>query len=335
MRLLVLGGTRFVGRAVVADGLRRGWDVTVLNRGMTADPPHGARRVVADRTVPGELEAALDRAGPPGWDVAVDTWSGAPRVATEAAAALAARVGSVGYVSSASVYVWGQHRDERSPLVEGDPAAEDGDYAALKRGAELGVVSAAPTALLARAGLILGPHEDIGRLPWWLSRAARGGPMVAPGRPDRPLQYVDARDLAAWLLDALAAGRSGPVDVASRSGHATTRTLLEACLAATGSDAELVWIGDDELAAAGVEPWTQLPCWVPEHGEFAGFLEVDTSLAAATGLVCRPLADTVTDTWAWLQRDGAPAQRPDRPVHGLPAELERRLLEGRPASADR
>lgn len=173
---------------------------------------------------------------------------------------------------------------------------------------------------------MLGPHEDIGRLPWWLGRIARGGRVVAPGRPGRPLQYIDARDLAVFVLDRLAVGVGGPVDVISRSGHATTAGLLQACVEATGSDAELVWVSEQDLEAAGAEPWTHLPCWVPEHGEFAGFLEVDTTRAARAGLVCRPVTETVADTWAWMQREPLPAQRPDRDVHGLPEALERDLL---------
>lgn len=323
MRLLMLGGTRFVGRALINDALARGWEVTAVHRGVTGAVPGGVVELRADRTVPGELERAL---GEQGWDVAVDTWAAAPRIATQAAALLVGRVGSYGYVSSGSVYVWGSHLNETSPMVDGDPQADDGDYPALKRGAELGVLAAFPDALLARAGLILGPYEDIGRLPWWLQRVARGGRVVAPGRPTRPLQYVDVRDLASWLLTGLQAGLAGPVDVISPSGHATTEQLLQACLTATGAEAELVWISEQELTAAGAEPWTHLPCWVPEQGEFDGFLEADTTTAAATGLQCRPITDTVTDTWTWLQQDGLPPQRDDRDVHGLPTELEQRLL---------
>lgn len=326
VRLLVLGGTRFVGRAIVAEGLARGWEVTALNRGVTGRLPAGTTSLLADRASPGDLDRAL---GDHTWDIAVDTWADAPIVASTAAWALTGRTRRYGYLSSSSVYTWGSHIDETSPVVEGDPLGEDGDYAALKRGAELGVVDAFPDALLARAGLILGPHEDIGRLPWWLDRISRGGRVVAPGRPGRPLQYVDARDLATWLLSGLSGELTGPVDVISRSGHATTARLLESCVAVTGSDAELVWVDETDLQAAGVEPWTQLPCWVPESEEFDGFLEADTSLAAATGLICRPVRDTVADTWAWLQRDGMPAQRPDRPVHALPPDLEERLLSGR------
>ncbi|HUR73804.1 MAG TPA: NAD-dependent epimerase/dehydratase family protein [Sporichthya sp.] len=323
MRLLVLGGTRFVGRAVVDDALARGWEVSAVNRGLTGTLPAGVRTALADRTSEAALTAAL---GDGTWDAVVDTWSGAPATAGLAARLLRGRARRFGYVSSLSVYVWGSHVDESAPVVPGDPDATDGDYAALKRGAELAVLDAFPDAVLARAGLILGPHEDIGRLPWWLNRIARGGPVVAPGRPDRPLQYVDARDLARWLLDNLAGDLQGPVDVVSRSGHSTTRGLLQACIDVTGSDARLVWVDEATLAAAGAEPWTQLPCWVPEAGEFAGFLESDTSLAAATGLHCRPVAETVADTWAWLRAEGRPSQRPDRPTHGLPPEIEARLL---------
>lgn len=323
MELLVLGGTRFVGRAVVADALARGWQATALHRGVTPGLPDGVTALHADRTDETALAAAL--AGRR-FDAVVDTWAGAPVVATAAARLLRDRADRFGYVSTSGVYVWGEHVDEGSPLVEADPASTGRDYAADKRGAELGVLQSFPDALLARAGLILGPFEDIGRLPWWLTRIAAGGRVVAPGRPGRPLQYVDARDLARWLLDGLSTGLTGPVDTISRSGQASTAELLEACVSATGTDAELVWVPEEQLAAAGAEPWTQLPCWVPETGEFAGFLECDTSHAAATGLVCRPVRDTVADTWAWLQRSGPLPQRPDRPIHGLPVALEQQLL---------
>ena len=323
MRILVLGGTRFVGRAVVQEAMDRGWDVTALHRGRTGALPAGVRVLHADRADVEQLATAL---GDDSWDVVVDTWSAAPRVATNTARLLVGRTGRYGYVSSGSVYTWGHHVDETSPLVGGDPQAVDGDYGALKRGAELGVLAAFPEALLARAGLILGPHEDIGRLPWWLQRVARGARVVAPGRPDRPLQYVDVRDLATWLLSSLASDLTGPVDVISRSGHATTAELLQACIQVTGSDGQLVWFSEEELAAAGVQPWTHLPCWVPERGDFAGFFEADTTRAASTGLQCRPVTDTVADTWAWMQRDALPPQRADRDVHGLPPALEHQLL---------
>lgn len=325
MRVLVLGGTRFVGRALVVDALARGWDVTALHRGVTGELPDGVTVLKADRTDRAALQAAL---GDLAWDAVVDTWAGAPSVVRDSAQLLHGRVERAGYVSSMSVYTWPRTAggDESAPVVEGDPGADASDYAADKRGGELAVLESFPEVLLARAGMILGPYEDIGRLPWWLGRIARGGRVVAPGRPGRPLQYVDVRDLVTWLLDALASGLTGPVDTVSRPGHATMQELLEACVAVTGSDAELVWVDEGRLAEAGVEPWTQLPCWMPETGETAGFMAADTSLAARTGLVCRPVEQTVVDTWAWLQRDGWPAARPDRPPVGLPEELEQQLL---------
>jgi nucleoside-diphosphate-sugar epimerase len=327
MRLLVLGGTRFVGRAVVSGALGRGWDVTLLNRGATADPPPGVRSLIADRTSYADLTSVL---GEERWDLVVDTWSGAPSVVRDAAGLLAHRSDRYGYVSSRSVYTWPPEPggDESKPVVEGDPDAESTGYAADKRGGELAALReyGEGRVLLARAGLILGPHEDIGRLPWWLSRISRGGRVVAPGAPDRGLQYVDARDLATWLLDNLTAGTAGPVDVVSPPNSTTTRELLEACIAATGSDAELVWVPETVLESEEVEPWTQLPCWVPSIGELSGLMASDTSRAAATGLRIRPVRETVADTWAWLQADGMPAQRKDRPQHGLPPEVEKRLL---------
>jgi nucleoside-diphosphate-sugar epimerase len=327
MRLLVLGGTRFVGRAVANDAGARGWDVTVLNRGATARPPDGVTTLTADRTSYPELRDALADAS---WDLVVDTWAGAPSVVRDAAGLLAARTGRYGYVSTRSVYVWPPEpgADETAPLVDADPDADRRDYAADKRGGELAALREYGEArvLMARAGLILGPYEDVGRLPWWLGRIARGGQVVAPGDPKRGLQYVDARDLAAWLLDNLENGGTGPVDIVCPRDVVTIEDLLTACIAATGSDAELVWVPESVLDEEAVEGWTQLPCWVPSTGELAGMMESDTSKAIATGLRCRPVEETVRDTWAWVQRDGMPAPREGLPLNGLPPELEKRVL---------
>ncbi len=325
MNLLVLGGTQFVGRAVVLDALSRGWQVTALHRGLTGTLPPEVEHLTADRTDPVSLAAALDGRS---FDLAVDTWSSAPRVVQVAARLLVGRVRRLAYVSSLSVYVDGRPAlgDESWATVEADPAADLTDYAADKRGGELAVLEGFPDALLARAGMILGPWENIGRLPWWLDRCSRGGRVVAPGRAEGPLQYVDVRDLAAWTLDGLAGDVAGPFDLTSRPGLHTTGSLLEAVVEATGSTAELVWVDEERVLAAGVEPWTQLPCWVPEGGEWTGFMTGDTTAALATGLRSRPVTETVTDTWAWLQADGMPVPPADRLAPGLPLALEAILL---------
>jgi 2'-hydroxyisoflavone reductase len=322
-RLLVLGGGHFVGAAVVEDAIARGWDVTAFSRGQTGEVPAGARHVRGDRTRAGDLRAVAGE----DWDAVLDTWSGAARVVRDSANALAGRAGHYGYVSSRSVY-----RDvtagEEGETWDATPDDEATDYGAMKAGGELAALAAfGERALIARAGLILGPREDVGRLPWWLARIARGGRVLAPGPRDLPLQLIDARDLAAWMLDMAAAGRGGTFNAVGRRGDATMEDVLEACVAATGSDAELVWTDPEPILAAGVEPWTDLPIWIPPGHEWAGMHDAPVEKAHAAGLRTRPVQETVSDTWAWMQAvGGAPPKRPDRPEPGLDPEREAAIL---------
>ncbi|MFF8988422.1 NAD-dependent epimerase/dehydratase family protein [Streptomyces sp. NPDC014983] len=341
MRLLVLGGTEFVGRVVAEAALGRGWEVTLFNRGRH-EPPAGARLLRGDRTAEGGLAALAGG----DWDAVVDTWSAAPRAVRETARLLRGRTGRYAYVSSRSVYAWPSPpgAGEDAPLVEG-AAADAGptEYALDKRGGELAALESfgAEGSLLVRAGLILGPYENIGRLPWWLTRIARGGPVLAPGPRDLPLQYIDARDLANWLLGALERALGGPYDLVSPPGHTTMGALLEACVAATGADAELCWAEPEAILDAGIEPWTELPVWVPPGGEmFDSVHRTDVSRALGTGLVCRPVTETVEDTWRWLTGiGGVPPRRPDRPAVGLGPEAEAKVLaalrEGVPGTTPR
>jgi len=327
MRVLILGGTEFVGRAFVEEALAKGWDVSVFNRGTHA-VPDGVTALRGDRRKPGGLEALAQGE----WDVVVDTWSWAPVAVRDAAEALKDRAGRYVYVSSRSVYEFptAAGADEGAALVDGS-ADEDGDdvpYAQAKRGGELGALRGfGDRALLVRAGLILGPYENIGRLPWWLRRVARGGPVLAPGPRDLGLQYIDARDMAIWCLDAAAAGLHGPYNMISPSGFTTMRELLETCVRVTGSDAELRWVEPEAILGAGVEPWTDLPIWIPPGEAHATIHEADVAKAVAAGLKCRPVTETVADTWEWLQRiGGEPPQRPDRPKVGLDPQVEASLI---------
>jgi 2'-hydroxyisoflavone reductase len=329
MRLLVLGGTHHVGRAVVETALARGDDVTTLTRGVSGPSASGAIALHADRTDPAMLRATLGTAE---WDAVIDTWSGAPAVVRDSAALLAYRAGHYGYVSSRSVYSWppppGQ--DESGPVVDGDPAdTGQDDYAAAKRGGELAAVEAfGDRALLARAGLIIGPYEIVGRMPWWLGRIDRGGDVLAPGPPDRPLQLIDCRDLAAWMLTAAGRGIGGAFNTVSKSGHATMASLLDAAISATGSSARLVWVSPEVIESAGIEAWTELPIWLPPTGEAAGLHDGDVSAAYAAGLTCRPIEETIADTWQWLQAEGYPEARPGT---GLDPDSERRVLDSLPS----
>ncbi|MEV4411990.1 NAD-dependent epimerase/dehydratase family protein [Catellatospora sp. NPDC049609] len=318
MRLLILGGTRFLGRAVAAGAVARGWRVTALHRG-TAAPPAQVESLLGDRTDaagPVVAEAARRR-----WDLVLDTWDGPPEVVDRAATALAASAGRYVYVSSRSVY-----RDlsapglvEESALVAAPPAGtapERATFGQLKAGAERRVRAAfGERALIVRPGLVLGPREHPERLVWWLRRLARGGDVPVPGPPGLPVQYVDVRDLARWLLDAAAAGRGGTFNAVSPPGHTTMGALLASCRDATGSGARLRWVPPGAVLAAGVLPWSELPIWIPEGSPVRGLHETAADRAYAAGLRCRPIAETVADTWAWLRpsaHDGPAGLGPDR-----------------------
>ncbi len=325
MKLLMLGGTEFVGRAVTEDALARGWDVAVFHRGRH-EAPQGAVSLHGDRTTDDGLKTLADGT----WDAVVDTWSGAPSAVRDAARLLEGRAGRYVYISSRSVYRFPTPLGlgEEADVVDGSPDDGDVDYAEAKRGGELAALEVfGEKALLVRAGLILGPYENIGRLPWWLTRIAQGGPVLAPGPRDAGLQYIDVRDLATWTLDAIEQGLDGPYNVVSPPGHTTMGELLETANAVTGGRAELRWSEPQAIVDAGIEPWIELPIWLPAGEEHDYMHQGDVTKALATGLKNRPVAETVADTWAWLQSIGGTApQRPDRTPVGLAPEKEAAFL---------
>jgi 2'-hydroxyisoflavone reductase len=330
VRLLILGGTNFVGRCVAEEAIARGWAVTAFNRGISGTSLEQMELLQGDRLTPADLEQLRGRE----WDAVVDTWSGAPVAVRDSARVLAESVPAYLYVSSRSVYQSpvDDRAAEDAPIVDAAPDADGGSYPECKAGAEraLGEIYA-DRALFARAGLILGPYEDVGRLPWWLGRMARGGPVLAPGPRSLPLQYIDARDLAAWLLTCAEGDVGGAFNVVSRPGHTTMGELLTECAAVTGDQAELRWTPPEPILAAGVEPWTDLPIWVPPGHPYEqlGIHSADTTKAHDAGLECRPVQETVADTWAWLRSlNGSPPQRADRPTPGLDPERESAILDG-------
>ncbi|MGW6741378.1 NAD-dependent epimerase/dehydratase family protein [Streptomyces sp. NPDC055025] len=298
-RLLVLGGSAFVGRAVVEAALSRGWAVTTFNW----DRPTrtGAlEHITGDRTSPGDLAALRGRS----WDQVVDTWQGPSAAVRASARLLAGSVENYCYISSLTVY----RHPAPAPLTESRPllAGRSDDragYPERKAGAEREVVAVfGDRALLARPGLVVGPWEYVGRLPWWLLRMRDHTDVLAPGPTGRQVQYVDARDLAAWVLDAGRARLGGGYNVVCPPGHATTGRLLEACRAVTGGSARLNWIADDRLLDSGVQPWSELPLWIPRRPDEADVYDVDVTRILAAGGRFRPLEETVADTWAWLTR---------------------------------
>jgi 2'-hydroxyisoflavone reductase len=318
MRLLVIGGTVFLGRHVVEAALARGHAVTIFHRGLhgTADPR--AEELLGDRTR--DLSALEGRE----WDAVIDTCGFQPEEVALTAGALADRAGHYGFVSSGSAY-----RDwPETPVSEDSPTfdSDSREYGPGKAAAERAAEAAMPgQVLIARAGVIVGPHENIGRLPWWLGRLAEGGEVVAPGPPEAELQLIDARDLAAWMLDAAEGGVTGAYNAISQPGSATWGELLRLALDATGSRAELRWIAPEAIEAALEDPWTALPLWpIPS---LPGLYAMSAQRAARAGLATRPLAETVADTWAWLAAGGELGDwRSELRVAGLSAEAERALL---------
>lgn len=284
MRLLVLGGTVFLGRHVVQVALARGDDVTLFHRGRHARGLFpDADEVLGDRD--GGL-AALDGRE---WDAVIDTSGQDPLLVRASAEALTGRVGRYTFVSSVSAYA--DH--SRLGMDESEPTLESGDdYGARKAQCEREVTEAfADRAAIVRPGLIVGPHDPTDRFDWWVRRIAAGGTVVAPEPRDQPVQVIDARDLAEWMLDA-------PTGVFDAVGDVMTmEAFLGTLIAATGSDAELEWTSEEDLLAQGIEPWDDMPLWVcaSRNPETAGFLAVSNARAVAAGLRFRPLANTVHD----------------------------------------
>lgn len=322
MRFLILGGGDFVGRALVDAAVAAGHHVTTLTQ---SSEPTGAVALHADRTTTSGLTVLADGE----WDVVIDTWSGAPHVVRNSVEALRGRAGFYAYVSSISVYAdpFPVGADESAPVVEADADAEATEYPADKRGAELAIVGGfgEQGSMLARAGVIVGPYENTGRLLWWLRRISLGGDVLAPGPPDLAMQYIDVRDLAEWIVACAQVGTAGAFNAVSPLAFTTFGEVLSECVRQTQSAAKLVWVTPGFVAQQGIMAWSELPFWLPPD-EAGPHYSADSSRAAAAGLFCRALADTVADTWAWLEAGGVARFKASRPPSGLAPDKERAAL---------
>lgn len=292
MRILVLGGTVFLGRHVVQAALARGHELTLFNRGRhnPALFPE-VERLRGDRD--NDVSALVGRA----FDAAIDTSGYRPQHMQTVAAAMGGSAGHYVFVSSISVYrafTPGVVYDETAPVQEGVEG-----YGALKARSEQAIEVAMPGRVaIVRPGLIAGPHDPTGRFAYWPRRLAHGGQVLAPGRPERPVQWIDVRDLASWCVG-LAEQRVAGVFNAVASG-VTMEQLLASCHAVVGSTARLTWLSDQRLVAAGISPWTELPMWIPEDdADFGGMLLADNRRALQAGLVNRPLEGTIAATLQW------------------------------------
>jgi 2'-hydroxyisoflavone reductase len=321
MRLLVLGGTKFLGRHAVDAALEGDHDVTIFTRGKTnpelfPDVEH----LRGDRD--GNL-AAL-RGG--SWDGVVDTSGYVPRVVRHSAELLHDHVGRYVFVSSISVYDdFSEPPDETSPVAElEDPATEDvlEHYGALKAACERVVQEIyGDRSARVRAGLIVGPYDPTDRFTYWPRRIALGGQVLGPGDPGAPVQFIDARDLAAWLVKLALEGPGGTFNATGPGQVLTFEQLLDDMCQTIGSDAEVVWVNGERVLEAGVQPWSELPLWLPAD-DYAGMARADISRALAAGLTFRPVAETIADTLAWDRNEPG-----DRPT--LAHDKEQKILAAR------
>jgi 2'-hydroxyisoflavone reductase len=325
MRLLILGGTVFLGRHLVTAAVGSGHTVTTFTRGEHPAPlPEGVEQLRGNRD--SDLSALRGRE----WDAVIDTSGYFPRELNDSMAILAGAVGHYTFISSISAYADYTRvgMTEDAPLATlADPSVQEitGDtYGGLKALCERAAEAAMPgRTLVIRPGLIVGPHDPTDRFTYWPHRVAAGGEVLTPGRPERKVQFIDVRDLAEWALRLAERQIEGVYHATGPAAPLSFGGLLDVCQMVGGEGARFTWVGEPFLTERGVEPWSELPLWVPESdASHTGFMRVDCSRALGAGLTFRPLEQTVRDTLDWAAT--RPADRTWKA--GLTREREAELL---------
>lgn len=304
MKILILGGKRFLGIALVEAALHAGHTPTLFNRGLTNPELFPkVKNLIGDRD--GDLNALKRRK----WDAVIDTSGFVPRVVKQSASFLSGKCGSYTFISSVSVY-----QDFRTPDITedyalarlDDPDIEDftGDaYGPLKALCEYEIQQNFDGPVLVfRPGLIVGPNDPTDRFTYWPWRVSLGGKVLAPAPPSSNLQFIDVRDLAEFILRMVENQNEGVYNVTGPKKPATFGSLLVACREASLSDSSFVWVEEPFLIKEGITPWTDLPLWVPSTDPaFTGFYNININKAVKAGLKFRPLSQTVSDTLTWLR----------------------------------
>lgn len=334
MRLLLLGGSRFLGRLLIGDFVRRGFDVTVFNSGRSTVPQSsGVRQLCGDRGRDDDLHT-LSQSGP--WNVVVDVSGKIPAVVRRSVRALAEVAERYVSVSTVQVYRDWPHApvNEHSPLWPGDPDYNPGTqawdqdaYGRLKVGCEMACrdTFGDDRLLILRLHEMVGQYDYVGPLRSWLERIRSGGPVLVPA-PDRWIQPVDVRDVAAFLVDQVQRDKRGVFNVAAPTNGPTFSTMVRVCADVTAADAsgghELVWANEDWLVDQGVRQWIELPLW----RNAAATWDVSIDRAVAAGLQCRPLTQTIADTWQWLNSGGRLADHGRSTQYGMDPTREAAII---------
>jgi 2'-hydroxyisoflavone reductase len=325
MKLLILGGTAFLGYHIVESAVKAGHEVTIFSRGRTnSNAFPEVEKLVGDRD--GNLDALAGRR----WDAVIDTSGYVPRIVRDSVNLLKDRIELYVFISSISVYpeFLEPGTNELAPVGQlEDPSTEEVSkaYGQLKALCEKEVESAMPgRALLIRPGLIVGPQDPTDRFTYWPARMYKGGDVLAPGNPATQVQFIDARDLADWTIRMVEAGRTGVYNATGPEKTLTMGELFRQCIETTGGNARLIWLSNDFLLQAGAGPWMELPLWIPDEGETASMkymLAVNIDKALEAGLTFRPLADTILDTLNWdlkrIDDSRRAGMAPDKEAHLL------------------
>ncbi|MBI2811242.1 MAG: NAD-dependent epimerase/dehydratase family protein [Candidatus Melainabacteria bacterium] len=322
MHLLVIGGTVFLGRHIVLQALAAGHKVTTLNRGKHTLPEQDAvEKLIDDREM--DLDVLTGRH----FDAVIDTCGYKPEVVKHSAEVLKNAVQSYIFVSTISVYGEFYKRGlNETDAIKYTQTGEAGNYGTLKADCEKALLDLIPDkTLIVRPGLIVGPYDPTDRFTYWPARIAKGGKILAPGDPASAVQFIDVRDLSKWIIELAENKTRGVFNATGPKERLSMRDFLETSKSALRSDCQFVWIDEDTLEKEKVQPFADLPLWIPaSSADYAGFLEIDCSKAFDAGLHLRPIAQTVKHTVSWDNDRDPTAPR----AVGLSAEREWELVNG-------
>jgi len=331
LRILILGGTGFIGPHQVSYALARGHKLTLFNRGHEPDAWGGrVEELIGDRQT-GDLKSLEGRE----WDVCIDNPTTLPFWVRDAGKVLAGKVKQYIFISTISVYADNKPGEDEAaalvPYTGKDAMAETSAgehrelYGPLKAISEAEAKRQFGDAVtIIRPGLIAGPGDETDRFTYWPVRLSKGGDVLAPGDGKDWVQFIDARDLAEWTIRMAETRTLGVFNASGPARVLQMRPMLDAVRAGVGSDAKFVWVSDAFLDANKVSAWSDMPVWVPRNSDDAGFVQRNTEKALAAGLIFRPVAKTASDTLAWFKTQ--PAERQAKLRAGLAADREAELL---------
>ncbi|WP_010095608.1 SDR family oxidoreductase [Ornithinibacillus scapharcae] len=315
MKVLILGGTRFLGKAFVEEGLKRGHEITLFNRGTNKEAFPDVEQLIGDRD--GDVSQLENKK----WDVVMDTCGFAPHQINNIASVLGTSIEHYTYISSISVYKdWIPFNIAEDYHLQSIPPdqmknvlkdVEEGRLSPYEHYGPLKVLCEAEAekywpgqVLHIRAGQLVGQFDYTDRLPYWVQRVAEGGNIMVPGSPYRPIQLIDVKDIARWVFDMMEKRKAGTFNVTGPDHELTMEELLNTCKVVTNSDAEFVWVDEQFVLDHQIQPWTEMPLWIPEHFPLEGETKpwkmcISIKKALDAGLSFSPIKETIHDVYQW------------------------------------